>query len=137
MSGLDFLTRLVPALLVVLSIPLAAMWWQRTRGSTQRQMIRITAKTPIGRNMWIAVLEVDGRRFLVSSAERGTNLISELEPAPEDPELAADSADISANTTTGSAWNADSHGPRTGLIRRLQERTLRRPAPDRGPDAGP
>jgi len=131
MNGVEFLTRLVPALAVVLAIPLAAMWWQRSRGGSQRQAIRVTAKTPIGRNSWIAIVEVDARRFLVSSAERGMSLLSELDTTPPDVEqgTAADAAQ-----TSSSAWNAGTTGPRTGLIRRMQERTLRRTSADRGSD---
>lgn len=112
----EALVRLLPALAVVTFVPLAVLWWSKQRriGGT-RQWVRITTKTPLGKNNWIAVVEADERRFLVGTGERGISLIAELEQ-PE-------------NFSTGGRRDGSLDAladPRMGLIRRLQERTLRR-----------
>jgi len=115
-SEVDALLRLLPALGLVVLLPLGVLWWSRQRrGFTQT--VRVSAKTPLGKNNWVAVVEADARRFLVGTGERGVGLIAELDPT-EPTEFDEDGLQDGDPTTT-----AD---PRTGLIQRLQERTMRR-----------
>ncbi len=72
----------VPALLVVLAIPLVAWGWSRRGRSQPHRRLRITDKAGLAKGSMLAVVEVDGRRLLIGAAERGVTLISELEVVP-------------------------------------------------------
>jgi flagellar biogenesis protein FliO len=119
-SEVDALFRLLPALAVVVLIPLGVLWWSRQRRGFV-QGVRVAAKTPLGKNTWIAVVEADERRFLVGTGEAGIGLIAELEPVPVPADDGLLDGDLSFSTD-----------PRTGLIQRLQQRTIRRAAPVQG-----
>lgn len=120
-SASEMFTSVLPALMLVIGGPIAVWWWtKRTRsGSTHR--LRITDKAALGRNTWVAILEVDDKRFLVGAGESGVALVSDLDPLPAPP--AADAA------ATGSALESPRTGhderPGMGLYRRLQQMTLR------------
>jgi flagellar biogenesis protein FliO len=131
LSGMDLITRLAPALAVVVLLPLGVLWLQRRRRGGNHQTIRMTSRAALGRNTWIAIVEVEGRRLLVATGEKGVNLLTELEPAPAVSEAAIDPDALLEGLTTATADNND--GPGTGLIRRLQERTLRKAPSPRGP----
>ena len=124
LGTLDVIGRLIPALAVVAALPLIAMWWSRSRRGEPGQRIRVTAKAPLGKATWVAVVEVDGRRFLVGTAERGVGLLAELEATPLPEPVPA---------TAGVDDFVETDGPRRGLISRLREMTLRRASTDRGP----
>ena len=119
MSAGEAIGRMIPALLVVLALPVGVYWWARRgrRPATGKTSLRVGARASFGRNLWVAVVEVDDRRFLVGIAESGINVISELAPV-------AGSA--------GSDTEADPGTPRPGmgLVRRLQHMTVRRPVRD-------
>ena len=121
-AGLDIFGSLLPALAVVIGIPLAVWWWLRRGGKTgPNPGIRVTAKAPLGRNTYVAVVTADQRRFLVGTGENGVNLLAELEPE-EQSELPPLDLDMEANR------------PGMGLVRRLQRHGLASPAaaqPDR------
>jgi flagellar biogenesis protein FliO len=128
LNGMDLITRLAPALAAVLLLPLGAWWLQRRRRGANHQTIRMTARAALGRNTWIAIVEVEGRRLLVATGERGVNLLTELDP-PAVPEAAINPDAL----IDGLMTQAENDGPGTGLIRRLQERTLRKAPSPRGP----
>lgn len=120
-SEFDAILRLLPALAVVVVIPLGVLWWSRQRRGPARQWVRISAKTPLGKNNWVAVVEADQRRFLVGTGERGVGLIAELDELPQEPDDDRMDGD-----------REDDADPRTGLIRRLQDKTLRRAGTSEG-----
>ncbi len=112
----EVIGRTIPALLLVLAVPLGAYWWARRSGSTGAGAdLRIGAKAAFGKNLWVAVVEVDGRRFLVGVGDGGINVIAELDriPAPD----------------AGHGTDADegTERPGMGLVRRLQHMTVRKP----------
>jgi flagellar biogenesis protein FliO len=125
-SGIDTLTRVVPALLLVIGAPLALLWWNRSGKGSQTRTLRITDRAGFGKNAWVAIVEVDAQRFLVGAGEQGVSLISQLEPTME---LAATTESSSVGTTLvpGSVpvTNEMNEGPRNGLVRRLQLMTVR------------
>lgn len=123
MSVTEIFERLLPALALVVGLPLVVLWWQRRRRGESRQTIRMTARIPFGKNMWVAVVEVDGRRFLLGSGERGINLITELDGYGGLTGL--DLEDEMAGVFAADG-DTDVDGPRMGMIRRMQQRTLRR-----------
>jgi len=118
MTAGEAIGRMVPALLVVLALPLGVYWWAR-RGDLggRSSSLRVGAKASLGKSLWVAVVEVDGRRFLVGVADHGINLVAELDPV-DDPNGSDTDAD------------PDTPNPRMGLVKRLQHLTVRRPVRD-------
>ena len=116
--GLNFFTEVLPALILVFGSPIAIWWYvRRTRhGSPGR--LTISDKAALGKNVWMAVVEVDDKRFLVGAGESGVGLISELDALPEVEPVEAPEEDM----------NGITEQPRIGLIRRLQLMTVRGPA---------
>lgn len=131
-SGLELVTSVLPAFALVVGAPLVIWWWSRRGGPARTQRLRITDKAALGRNTWIAVVEVDDLRFLVGAGERGVGMLSELDPAPEN---ATEANDEGSFETT----NGIDERPRMGLRRRLQLMTLRtsKPPSARPFDASP
>ena len=119
MIALNFVTDVLPGLLVVIAAPLVLWWYVRRSRGTMTNRLRISDKAPLGKNTWVAVIEVDDKRFLVGAGETGVGLISELEALPEE-ELATDAGVPESNGST--------EQPRIGLVRRLQLMTVRGPA---------
>ena len=113
-TGLDLISQVIPAMFIVLALPLGVYWWSRRGriGSTNR--LRVSDKAAFGKNTWVAVVEIDGRRFLVGAGERGVSNISELDPEPE-----------SEPETIGTDATPITERPGIGLVRRLQLITLR------------
>jgi hypothetical protein len=90
----------------------------------------------MGKNNWIAVVEIEGRRFLIATGEKGASMLTELEPAP--PERVANEAEVTGLSEASGfdgifTESDDAEGPRKGFIRRLQDSTLRRAPTSRGP----
>ncbi len=129
----DVMTRLIPALAAVVLLPLGVLWLQRRRRGAAPNAIRVTTRAALGRNIWMAVVEVEGRRLLVAAGEKGVNLLTELDPAVPEPSLEAAGRD--ADPILGGIFmdSEDAEGPRKGLIRKLQDSTLRRAPTSRGP----
>lgn len=118
--GLNLFTEVLPALILVFGSPIAIWWYvRRTRQGTPGRL-RISDKTALGKNVWMAVVEVDDKRFLVGAGESGVDLISELEALPEVVEEPVEEPAENLNGIT--------EQPRIGLIRRLQLMTVRGPA---------
>jgi len=118
MIGFNLVTDFLPGFAVVITVPLVLWWFMRkSRGATPSRL-RITDKAAMGKSTWVAVVEVDDKRFLVGAGESGVGLISELE-ALADMEEATDASPVS---------NGIIEQPRNGLVRRLQLMTVRGPA---------
>lgn len=125
---MDIASNVVPALMLVIGTPLALWMWTRRRHSGDTNRLRITDKAALGRSLWVAVVEVDDRRYLVGAGDGSVRLISELEAAPET--ATADGA--TSNAVAGlepdpAIPNGIDERPRMGLVRRLQLMTLRTP----------
>lgn len=120
MAGVNLLTDVLPGLVIVIGAPLAIWWYMRRTRGTSPDRLRISDKAALGKNVWVAVVEVDEKRFLVGAGENGVGLISELEALPEVVEEPAPQAVENTNGIT--------EQPRIGLVRRLQLLTVRGPA---------
>jgi len=62
-----------------------AVGWRLVRGRADPvppAAVRVAASVPLGRSGELAVVEVEGRRFLVAAGERPLSLLAELGPAP-------------------------------------------------------
>jgi flagellar biogenesis protein FliO len=121
MIAVNLLTDVLPGFAVVITVPLVLWWYVRRQSGAMPNRLRITDKAALGKNIWVAVVEVDEQRFLVGAGGSGVGLISELEALPEAALAPAkDAGEVPSNGFT--------EQPRTGLIRRLQLMTLRGPA---------
>jgi len=121
MIAVNLLTDVLPGFAVVITVPLVLWWYVRKQRGAMPNRLRITDKAALGKNTWVAVIEVDEQRFLVGAGDSGVGLISELEALPE--------AVLAPATNAGEVpSNGLTEQPRTGLIRRLQLMTLRGPA---------
>ena len=122
--GINLFTEFLPALAVVCGAPLAIWWYTRRHRKGNPGRLQISDKAVLGKNLWVAVVNVDDKRFLVGAGETGVNLISELEALPEPvEEPAAEPAEEPL-----AAMNGITEQPRMGLVRRLQLMTVRGPA---------
>jgi flagellar biogenesis protein FliO len=119
--AVNLLTDVVPGFAVVITVPLVLWWYVRKQRGAMPNRLRITDKAALGKNTWVAVIEVDEQRFLIGAGDSGVGLISELEALPD--------AVVAPATNSGEVpSNGLTEQPRTGLIRRLQLMTLRGPA---------
>ncbi len=121
MIAVNFLTDVLPGFAIVLTIPVVLWWYVRKTRSATPNRLRISDKAALGKNAWVAVVEVDDQRFLVGAGESGVGLISELEALPEVVEEPATDA-------VPDDLNGITEQPRIGLVRRLQLMTVRGPA---------
>ncbi|GBE23877.1 MAG TPA: hypothetical protein ENG98_01020 [Actinobacteria bacterium] len=125
-SGIDTLTRVLPALLLVIGAPAALLWWNRSGKSKQTRTLRITDRAGFGKSAWVAIVEVDAQRFLVGAGEQGVNLISLLEPvAVLESRAESSSVETALVPRPAPVTNETNEGPRNGLVRRLQLMTVR------------
>ena len=135
MIAINFFTDLLPGFAVVIAAPLVLWWYVRRTKGAKPNRLRISDKAALGKNTWVAVVEIDDKRLLVGAGESGVGLLSELEPLPEEveepveepvEEAAMDAAPNSG--IAGALPNGITEPPRIGLVRRLQLMTVRGPA---------
>jgi flagellar biogenesis protein FliO len=129
MSASEIL-RLSVSLLVLVGGLLVVRRWSRNGGRPSRRLagstrtpIRVTGRAGITRHASVAVVEVDGLRFLVGAGEHGVNLLAEL-PTPLDLGGVPDTVDLVSTPDVLTDPSA-SDQPRMGLVARLQRSTLR------------
>ena len=110
--GLDLAGSLLPALAIVLGIPLGVWWWMRKGGKAGLTPgVRVTAKAGLSRNTFVAIVNADQRRFLIGTGDQGVTLLAELEA-----EEATDMPPSESDT--------DTNRPGMGLVRRLQRQSM-------------
>lgn len=117
--GINLFTEVVPALVIVFGAPVGIWWYLRRSRKGTVGRLQISDKAVLGKNVWVAVIEVDDKRFLVGAGESGVGLISELEALPMTVEEPA------AEETATEPTNGITEQPRMGLVRRLQLLTVR------------
>lgn len=112
---------MLPALVIFVGAPLVIWWLRRSRDATPGSL-RVVTRTALTRNGVVAVLETDGRRFLVGATDHGVSLLSELEAhgKPDDPPTGVDTDDSAAGPIDIGP------GPRTSPIDALRNMTVRR-----------
>ena len=125
--------RLVISLAILVGALYGVKHWQRRGGATGRRgAIDVVARTSLGRNSAVHIIDVGDRRFLIGTAEHQVNLLSELDQPPEDEvdELDPIPATGGSSRTT---FDPDGSGvvtrsrPRTGLTEWLRTITVRTP----------
>ncbi len=73
------------AALAALAVGALALLAGRRGGGATAPALRVAARAALGRSA-VAVVEVDGRRFLVGAGERPLTLLAELSPGAAGPE---------------------------------------------------
>jgi flagellar protein FliO/FliZ len=69
--------------LAALAVGAVAVAAGRRRGVGSAPALRVTARAALGRAASVAVVEVEGRRFLVGAGAGALELLAELEPAAD------------------------------------------------------
>lgn len=114
--GMTTIAQVLPALTVLVGLLLGVRWFAR-RGGGDRPGLRVRARASLSRSAVVAVVEVDGRRFLVGSSDDHLTLLSELESA----EPTIEPVDPSVPHGRGRPHQR----PRTGLVDQLRAMTVR------------
>lgn len=116
------LAQLAPAVLLIVAALLALRRWLRPDRRAPGAL-RVVARTGLTKSSVVSVVDVGDRRFLLGAGDHGVQLLTELAP---------DTARAGARerTAAGAAAGMDpAHPrPRTGLVDRLRDRTVRLPA---------
>lgn len=136
------LSQLVPALGVIVGSLFLVRWYLQKGRVGAQNAIKVVARAGLSKNASVAVVEVGGQRFLVGTTDQAVQLLAELDEH-EDAQQAASShlravvGGTDASRTTSqhttvsgellSLTGATTDRPRTGLIERMQQATLRRP----------
>lgn len=103
--------RLAPPIVLIIGVLVAVQRWSRTAGGATDGGLRVLARTGLTRSSVIAIVAVGHRRFLLGASETGVRMLEELEPAHLD--------QPGTEPTTSR--------PRTGLVDRMRDRTVRTP----------
>lgn len=107
---LSTLWRLVPPIVLIVGALVAVQRWSRTAGTADGGL-RVLARTGLTRSSVVAIVAVGHRRFLLGASEAGVRMLEELEPLH---------VDQPGTEPTPSR-------PRTGLVDRMRDRTVRVP----------
>jgi hypothetical protein len=126
------MTRLiiVTALLAVVAV---VVFW-RGRTANPQRTVKVTARAGLARGSSVAVIEVDGRRFLIGAAGNAVNVLAELATATV--EVPADASVIAVESlpppqvAAAPALPAPA-GSFAGPLERLKSMTVRTPQPAR------
>lgn len=118
--AVNLISDVLPAFAIVFGAPVAIWWYMRRARGSSATRLRISDKAVLGKSIWVAVVEIDDKRFLVGAGDSGVGLISELEALPE---VVEEPVEEQVQDMNGIAEQ-----PRTGLVRRLQLLTVRGPA---------
>jgi hypothetical protein len=74
------MTRLI-IVTVLLAVVAVVVFW-RGRTANPQRTVKVTARAGLARGSSVAVIEVDGRRFLIGAAGNAVNVLAELDTAP-------------------------------------------------------
>lgn len=142
------MTRLV-IVTVLLAVVAVVVFW-RGRSAGPQRTVKVTARAGLARGSAVAVVEVDGRRFLLGAAGNTVNVLAELDAAsveeavpaaaPEPavvhtaPTMAAPIVGPSVSTHASISPNAPTLSTSSvlgGPLERLKSMTARTPVPAR------
>lgn len=129
------LADLLPALGLIVGGLLLLRWWSQRLGGRRDRNLRVTARASLSRTASVAVVEIDGRRYLVGGSDANVSLLTEL-PRDEAADASAPQADptggVPADPSAAPAaiqelegFELELAGPRNGLLDRLRARTAR------------
>jgi len=135
-------SQALPAFMLFVAAPLV-IWWLRRSRTGFASGLRISSRTALTRNGVVAVVETDGRRFLVGATDHGISLLTELNRAPEDdtdaviPMEPLDIDEIKEENQPIAPFAPSLPGPGKGPIEMLRAMTVRKPTPSTFPHARP
>lgn len=128
MSDPGWLAQMLPALFIFVGGPLL-IWWLRRGRSGVAGTLKVSARTALTRNSVIAVIETDGKRFLVGATDSSVSLLNELDHTPQDLEQEA----LDLNREDFTVPTTEPIGPRTSPLEQLRVMTTRRVTRPRPP----
>lgn len=127
-------------IVTVLLAVVAAFTFVRGRGNGLQRTVKVTARAGLARGSSIAVVEIDGRRFLLGAAANAVNVLAELDPIPpadqEPPSTPASRSPLPGSPApVGPTAGDGSTGPAAGgtPLDRLRSMTVRTPGAARRP----
>jgi flagellar biogenesis protein FliO len=126
-------------LYIVIAILLVAAVYARrvARRGVGVASLKVSGRASLSRTSGVAVVEADGRRFLVAVGANSAQLLAELDPAPPaegcaDP-TPREPGDGRLPTPTEAVHRALPGTPASGLLDAVRRATTRSPDPDRRP----
>lgn len=140
--------KLLAVTFVMVATLVALSRFAQRGGRGRGASVTVAARHGIARNAVVAVIEVDGRRFLVGAGESQVSLLTELDPAAEvadEPATAPVTGAAPFARLTAAMAAAITHrvphrtgppiaGPGIGLLDRLRAMTVRTERPIHVPD---
>ncbi len=132
-------TSTVSTLLVFVGAPLVIWWIRRTKVGGLGGGLRVASRTALTRNGVVAVIETDGRRFLVGATDHGINLLTELDRDLDDEDVVVPMEPMSfMDEEQPMVPLTPSHaGPGKSPIETLRAMTVRKPTRSTFPHVRP
>ena len=129
---------MVPALgLIIGALLLVRRWAARGGSPGGGEGLRVVTRTGLTRGAMVAVVDVDGQRFLVGAGDHGVTLLGARErPSPFDPPVVRAEGGVFNAVSEPALRRPASDRPWMGLVSRLQRMTVRS-HPSRSIHAGP
>ncbi len=110
-SAWTLLGRAIPAVFFIAALA-GTLWWLRRGRPLGTRALTVEARTALSRASVVAVMRVDGRRYLIGATDASVTLLAELGETSLDP-----------------IPTPDTEEPWKGLVHTLQQRTLRTVTP--------
>lgn len=129
MGESSFFVQILPALGIFVGGPLLIWWFKRGRPAASGAL-RVSSRTALTRNSVIAVIETDGKRFLVGATDSNVSVLSEL---PDTPLVTEQDAPLTEMNDSTVPTGLGTEGPRTGPLDQLRVMTTRRVTRPRPP----
>lgn len=126
------MTRLV-IVTVLLAVVAVVVFW-RGRSAGPQRTVKVTARAGLARGSAVAVVEVDGRRFLLGAAGNTVNVLAELDAAAVDepaPAPLVASEPVVARPLAAEPVVMRTAAPLVSPLERLKSLTVRTPVPAR------
>lgn len=135
-------SQAISTMLLFVGAPLV-IWWIRRKRPGMAAGLRVSSRTALTRNGVVAVVESDGRRFLVGATDHGINLLTELDRTPEHdldvvvPMETIDLCNITEENHPTAPLAPSVPGPGKSPIETLRAMTVRKPTRSSFPHARP
>lgn len=132
-------SQAIPTLLLFVGAPLV-IWWVRRSRPGLGPALRVGSRTALTRNGVVAVIETDGRRFLIGATDHGINLLTELDRTRGDDTdvvVPMETVDIMDETAPTVPPAPSIQGPGKSPIETLRAMTVRKPTRSSFPHAHP
>jgi flagellar protein FliO/FliZ len=112
------LLRVVLSLAFVIGLLLLVRRWAVRGSGPARNLLKVVARVPLGRNASVAIIELRDRHYLVGIAEETVTLIDRLDDFDELVARTPDDAEPNAGANAGANAVIGTAGGRRGAVRR-------------------